>query len=71
MCHVKTAINRKLTFLHTFDSLWEIYKKCDKVKETTAHRYQKTLNLKNIKKSPGVEFVLCNCMGKILIWLSE
>ena len=71
MRQVKTAIIRKLIFLHTFDSRWEIYKKCDKVKETTAHRYQKTLNLKNIKKSPGVEFVLCNCMGKILIWLSE
>ena len=65
MRQVKTAIIRKLTFLHTFDSQWKIYKKCDKVKETTAQRYQKTLNLNNIKKSPGIEFVLCNCMGEI------
>ena len=30
---MKTAIIRKLIFLHTFDSRWEIYKKCDKVKK--------------------------------------
>ena len=33
MCQVKTAIIRKLTFLHTFDSQWKIYKKFDKVKK--------------------------------------
>ena len=73
MHQVKIAIIRKLTFLHTFDFHWEIYKKCEKVKETTAQSYQKTLNLNNIKKSPGIEFVLCNCMGEIdhlVVWIT-
>ena len=65
MCHVKTAINRKLTFLHTFDSLWEIYKKCDKVKEITAQSYQKTLNRNNIsRRALGLSLFFVTVWGR-------
>ena len=63
MHQVKTAIIRKLTFLLSIP-VGNLQKTLQS-KETTAQSYQKTLNLNNIKKSPGIEFVLCNCMGKI------
>ena len=67
MYQVKTAIIRKLTFLHTLDSHWEIYKKCDKVKETTAQSYQKTLNRNNIsRRALGLSLCFVTVWGRLL-----
>ena len=65
MYQVKTPIIRKLTFLHTLDSHWEIYKKCDKVKEITAQSYQKTLNRNNIsRRALGLSLCFVTVWGR-------
>ena len=66
--------HQEINFLTYFRFPVENLQKIWQSKEITAHSYQKTLNLNNIKNSLGIEFVLCNCMGEIdhlAVWITH
>ena len=63
MHQVKTEAIRKLTFFLLIPS-GKLPKNVTKLRNY-CKSYQKTLNLSNIKKNPGIEFALCNFMMEI------